>query len=203
MRLMIVFTAAIVLASCGRADSQPQTGAGASDPKAVTIDAVKPDRAGPPMTLTSDAVGANGAIDFNHTAYGANISPALRWTATPHAVSYAIVVEDPDAPGGAPFVHWLVWGVPGEATSLPGRLPPQPHLSTPQGAMQGRNDNGEVGYFGPRPPRGTGAHHYHFQIFALDRALALGPDADIHALRTAMKGKVLADGELVGTFGAP
>jgi Raf kinase inhibitor-like YbhB/YbcL family protein len=203
MRVPLALAATIVLASCGRADSQPQAGPAAVDPKSVTIDAVRPERPGAPMTLTSDAVGANGAIDFNHTAYGANISPALRWTAVPNAVSYAIIVEDPDAPGGAPFVHWLVWGIPGEATSLPGRLPPQPRLSTPQGAMQGRNDNGETGYFGPRPPRGTGAHHYHFQIFALDRALALGPDADVNALRAAMKGKVLADGELIGAFGAP
>lgn len=203
MRLVLAFTAAIVLVGCGRAESLPQSGARAMDSKALTIDTVKPDRTGPPMTLTSDAVGANGAIDLNHTAYGANTSPAMRWSSVSNAVAYAIILEDPDAPGKSPFVHWLVWGIPGEATSLRGGLPQQPILSTPQGAVQGRNDNGEVGYFGPRPPRGTGAHHYHFQIFALDRALSLRPDADIHALRAAMKGKVLSDGELVGLFAAP
>ena len=201
MRLLLAVTVVIVLASCGRAQGQPQPGA--MDPKGVTIHLVKPERAGAAMTLASDAVGAGGAIDFNHTAYGANISPAMHWSAVPNAVAYVIVLEDPDALGDAPFVHWRVWGIPGQATSLQGRLPPQPHLSTPQGAMQGRNDNGEVGYFGPRPPRGTGVHHYHFQIFALDRALSLGPNADVRALRSAMEGKVLAAGELIGTYSAP
>ena len=197
MRFILALAAAFAVAGCGRAETQPQT----ADPKAVTISTITPQRPGT-MTLTSDAVGANGGIDLNHTAYGANTSPAMRWTVVPNAVAYAIVVEDPDA-GGAPFVHWMVWGIPGAAASLPGGLPPQAYLATPQGAMQGRNDNGEVGYFGPRPPRGTGVHHYHFQIFALDRALSLGPNTDIRALRAAMKGKVLADGELIGTFEAP
>jgi hypothetical protein len=69
--------------------------------------------------------------------------------------------------------------------------------------VQGKNDNGSFGYFGPRPPPGTGLHHYHVQLFALDGPLTLHADADLRALVDAMKGRVLAEGELVGTYAAP
>jgi len=69
--------------------------------------------------------------------------------------------------------------------------------------VQAKNDNGSFGYFGPRPPAGTGVHHYHIQIFALDGPLTLHGDADIRALVDAMKGRVLADTELIGTSEAP
>jgi phosphatidylethanolamine-binding protein (PEBP) family uncharacterized protein len=74
---------------------------------------------------------------------------------------------------------------------------------TPQGAVQAKNDNGSFGYYGPHPPAGTGAHRYHIQIFALDGPLTLHGDADIRALVDAMKGRVLADSELIGTSAAP
>jgi hypothetical protein len=102
-----------------------------------------------------------------------------------------------------PIVHWLIWNIPGSIASLPEGLPNNDRLVTPQGAVQGKNDNGSFGYFGPRPPPGTGLHHYHFQIFALDGPLTLKSDAGIRALVDAMKGRVLADGELVGTYAAP
>ena len=82
-------------------------------------------------------------------------------------------------------------------------MPNNATLVSPQGAIQGRNDNDSAGYFGPRPPQGHGVHHYHFQIFALDGPLGLHADADLRALTNAMKGRVIADGELVGTFEAP
>jgi hypothetical protein len=101
------------------------------------------------------------------------------------------------------FVHWMIWNIPGEVDQLSEGLPNQDHLVTPQGAVQGRNDNGSPGYYGPRPPAGSGLHHYHFQIFALDGPLTLKPDADLRALVDAMKGRVIADSELVGTYAAP
>ena len=113
--------------------------------------------------------------------------------------AYAIIVEDPDAPMEKPFVHWMIWNIPGEVDQLAEGVPLGEHLVTPQNAVQGRNDNGSSGYYGPRPPAGTGVHHYRFQIFALDGPLTLKPDADPRALVDAMKGRVLADGELVGT----
>jgi hypothetical protein len=119
------------------------------------------------------------------------------------AGAYAIILEDPDAPMERPFVHWLIWNIPADVDWLPEGIPNNASPVTPQGAVQGRNDNGSYGYFGPRPPAGTGTHHYHFQIFALDGPLTLHADADIRALVDAMKGRVIADAELVGTYAAP
>jgi Raf kinase inhibitor-like YbhB/YbcL family protein len=102
-----------------------------------------------------------------------------------------------------PYIHWLIWNIPGDVDWLPEGLPERYRLVTPQGAIQGRNDTGDHGYFGPRPPAGTGVHHYHFQIFALDGPLTLPADASLRDLVSAMQGRVLADGELVGTYAAP
>ena len=119
------------------------------------------------------------------------------------AGAYAIVVEDPDAPMEKPFVHWMIWNIPGQVTSLAEGVPNNAELVTPQDARQGKNDNDSFGYFGPRPPQGHGVHHYHFQIFALDGPLTLHTDADLRALTNAMQGRVIADGELVGTYEQP
>jgi Raf kinase inhibitor-like YbhB/YbcL family protein len=141
------------------------------------------------MQLTSPAFPAGGDIPRPFSAYGENHSPPLAWTAVPGAKTYALTLRDPDAPGGD-FVHWLVWNIPGGATSLP-----QDGVA---GAVQGTSGIGRVGYFGPRPPGGR--HHYHFTIYALDAPLSLPAGADAAKLAAAMKGHVLASGELVGTF---
>lgn len=146
------------------------------------------------IRLTSAAVGVDGRIAARQSAHGQNLSPPLSWSGGAGAKTYAIVLEDSDAPGARPFVHWLVWNIPGAMTSLAeGRVP--------AGAAQGANDAGGTGYFGPRPP--SGIHHYHFKIFALDGTLGLAAGADRAALSRAMNGHVLAGGELVGTFAAP
>jgi Raf kinase inhibitor-like YbhB/YbcL family protein len=146
------------------------------------------------VRITSAAIGADGRIANAQSSYGANISPPLSWTPIPGARSYAIVLEDPDAPGPRPFVHWLVWNIPGTVTTLAaGQVAP--------GAATGRNDHDTVGYFGPHPP--SGVHHYHLHIFALNAPLALAPGADRQALSAAMNDHVMAVGELVGTFAAP
>lgn len=104
--------------------------------------------------------------------------------------SLALVMDDPDAPGGT-FVHWLVWNLPPATTRLvPGKLPPE--------ARTGRNHFGNDRYDGPAPPRGT--HRYFFRFFALDEMLALPPGADRRELENAMKGHVLAETALMGTF---
>ena|SRR5438067_729527 len=173
-------------------------------PEALSLARIQPRNPGAVLELVSDALGADGGIDLRHSAYGGNLSPPLRWTPLEGAGAYALILEDPDAPRERPFVHWLIWNIPGETTSLPEGLPNSADLVSPQNAVQGRNDNGSFGYFGPRPPPGHGLHHYHFQIFALDGPLSLRPEkADLRALVDAMKGRVLADGELVGLFEAP
>ena len=132
------------------------------------------------------------------------ISPDLSWTGVPpSAKSLAVFVEDPDAKEPKPFVHWVLYNLPSSITALPESVPGAPRLPEFGGALQGRTSRGTTGYVGPRPPKGDPPHHYHFQVFALDAPLTLDPGADATAVAGAMKGHVLASGELVGTFKAP
>jgi len=123
------------------------------------------------------------------TIEGQDLSPPLAWSPVAGAKAYALILRDPDAPSGT-FTHWLVWNIPGAAAGLP-----EDGIA---GMTAGINDGRSVGYFGPMPPYGL--HHYHFQLFALDAPLALPSGADLSQLNAAIKGHVLARGELVGTF---
>jgi len=205
MRWRIALAALALLAACGRANHQERAMPHSPEhsPEALSLQRITPREPGAVLEVLSDAIGADGAIDLRHTAYGNNLSPPLRWTRVEGAGAYALILEDPDAPRETPFVHWMIWNIPATATSLPEGLPNNASLVTPQDAVQGKNDNGSYGYFGPRPPPGTGVHHYHFEVFALDGPLTLHADEPIRALVDAMKGRVIAQGELVGTYAAP
>ncbi|MEA3009078.1 MAG: hypothetical protein QOJ91_770 [Sphingomonadales bacterium] len=146
--------------------------------------------------VASPAFAANAAIPLRHSAYGDGVAPALSWSNLPAGTrSLALAMEDPDASSARPFVHWLAWNIDPPAAGLAeGRLPP--------GAAEGRNSRGSIGYFGPRP-HGSKPHHYHFQLFALDRPLTLPAGATRAQLLAAMKGHVLAKGDLVGLFAQP
>jgi Raf kinase inhibitor-like YbhB/YbcL family protein len=202
---ILALVASVALGGCGRAATHSETTMDhpQRSPETLSLGRITPREPGAALELLSDAVGTNGVIDARHTAYGDNRSPPLRWTPVAGAGAYAIILEDPDAPMERPFVHWVIWNIPGSVASLPEGLPNAERLVTPQGAIQGKNDNGSFGYFGPRPPPGTGVHHYHFQLFALDGPLTLKGDADLRTLVDAMKGRVLADTELIGTAQAP
>ena len=126
-------------------------------------------------------------------------SPPLSWSAQAGAKAYALIVEDPDAPRSTPFVHWMIWNL--ATTSLPKGLPSAAHPPQAPGAVQGKNDAGGFGYYGPHPPPGR-AHHYHFQVFALDAPIDVEPQSDLDEVTTAMKPHVVASGELVGTYQA-
>lgn len=145
------------------------------------------------MTVTSPAFGSGGAIPARYTCSGADVSPPLAWSGAPSGTrSLALTVIDPDAPG-RPFVHWVVFNLPSDATDL------AEGVRQPEGAIAGRNDFGSSGYRGPCPPPGS-AHHYHFKVYALDGELSLHPGASESSFQEATKGHVLATGELVGTF---
>jgi len=142
------------------------------------------------LTVTSSAFSANGAIPAEYTCDGSETSPPLSWSGVPStAKSIAILVEDPDAPKGT-FTHWLVTDIPTTTSSL------DKGASPPAGAMAAKNDKGNTGYAGPCPP--TGQHHYHFRVYALDKTL--GKITTRAELQSAIKGHVLAQGELVGTY---
>jgi Raf kinase inhibitor-like YbhB/YbcL family protein len=107
----------------------------------------------------------------------------------PEAKSLVLIADDPDAPGGS-FTHWLVWNIPAQTGAIA-------EGSAPKG-VQGANDFGKSGYRGPCPPPGT--HRYSFKIFALDHELELHSSAKRSQVDAAMKGHVIAQGELVGRY---
>lgn len=143
------------------------------------------------LRVTSTAFGPNGAIPIEYTQDGADTPPPLAWSEVPSGTkSVAILVEDPDAPRRT-FVHWIVANIPPDVTELPGGdwLPP--------GAVEGMNDYGEESWRGPNPP--AGRHRYVFRVFALDLA-PRKPGITKPELMSAIKGHILAQGELVGTY---
>ncbi len=153
--------------------------------------------------VSSTAFQSNGPIPAEYSAYDKNVSLPLAWSTVPNVKSWAVIVEDPDAPKSEPFVHWVAWDIPGSATSLPEGIAPTPEVDHPSGMRQGKNGSGKIGWFGPRPPQGDAAHHYHIQVFALDTPnLEVSGPADRKALVKAMQGHVMADGELIGLYQA-
>jgi Raf kinase inhibitor-like YbhB/YbcL family protein len=151
-----------------------------------------------PFAVRSSAFPAGGAIPRQFTCDGADQSPPLAWSDQPAGTkSLALIVEDPDAPGGT-FVHWVLFNLPPTPAELAQAVP---HVSTlDNGARQGRNDFRRVGYGGPCPPRGS-THRYFIRFFALDAALNLTPGATAYELRAAIQDHTLGKTELMGTFG--
>jgi Raf kinase inhibitor-like YbhB/YbcL family protein len=150
------------------------------------------------LAVSSPAFPTGSTIPLRQTAYGDGLSPALRWSGVPAGTqSLVVMLEDPDAVSARPFVHWLAWNVDPASGGLPEGV-----AADAADLVQGRNNRGAIGYFGPRPP-GSRPHHYHFQLFALDRRLELARGADREALLAAMNGHVLAKGDLVGLFAEP
>jgi Raf kinase inhibitor-like YbhB/YbcL family protein len=144
-----------------------------------------------PMELTSPAFESGTPIPKRFTCEGANVSPPLAWTAVPEGTrSFALVVDDPDAPGKT-WLHWTAWDIPGDARRLAEGEAPR---------AQGTNDFRKTEYGGPCPPRGHGAHRYFFRLYALDRPLTLPSGATRHELEKAMEGHVLGKAELMGKF---
>ena len=104
--------------------------------------------------LTSEAFEDGGTIPVRYTCDGENVSPPLAWSGAPEGTkSFALFVEDPDAPRGT-FDHWIVYDIPADAEGLPEDAGASPRLEAPGGPLQGKNDFGDVGWGGPCPPRG-------------------------------------------------
>ena len=155
------------------------------------------------LRVTSPQIDADAPIPERHTEYGEGRSPALRWKPVGGARSYAVLVEDPDAPVAEPFVHWLAWNIPPDTHALPEDIRAVAEPRVPAGMRQGRNGRGGLGWFGPRPPAGDAPHHYHFQVLALDAMLDLPAGATREDLLRTIEGRVIAKGELVATSQAP
>jgi Raf kinase inhibitor-like YbhB/YbcL family protein len=150
------------------------------------------------LTMTSSAFSQGGRIPVRYTCKGQGISPELHWSGIPeNTTSFAIITEDPDAPHGT-FVHWVLFNLPKGTNSLYEDVPSQGQLSG--GVLQGKNDAGGLGYYGPCPPPGK-PHRYYFKLYALDILLGLKAGAGKAQVQEAIRGHVLAEAHLMGMFG--
>lgn len=198
IRLLVAGFAACLLAAGGICMAAAPT----PTPKAKKIIAIEnPDlKTEGKLKVASTAFKEGEAIPDKYAQAGQNVSPPIKWTGAPEKTkSFVLIAEDPDAPRAVPFVHWLVFNIPAGTEALPEGVPAKEKLEKPAGALQGKNGGRKVGYFGPRPPAGP-AHHYHFQIFALDAPLDQKAGATIEELVEGMRGHVVAAGETVGTY---
>jgi len=143
------------------------------------------------ISITSPSFQAGGDIPAKFTCNGTNVSPELQISSVPNeAKSLVLIVDDPDAPRGL-FTHWIVWNIDPKTTRVA-------ENGAPAVGVQGTNDFDKRNYGGPCPPSGT--HRYFFKIFALDTKLELKPSARRAELDAAMRGHVLAQGELMGRY---
>lgn len=143
------------------------------------------------LQITSGAFPDKGMIPSEYTCDGADGNPPLTIRNVPaNSRSLALVVDDPDAPGGT-WVHWVLWNMGADTAEIRAS-------SVPKGALQGTNDFGKQRYGGPCPPSGT--HRYFFKLYALDVSPALKPGATKAQLEAAMKGHILGKAELIGLY---
>ena len=148
------------------------------------------------IKVTSSAFAEGGLIPSKYTCDGSDVSPPLQWDSLPEGTgSIAMISDDPDAPMGT-WVHWVIFGLPADTKELKENIPPDNTL--PNGAKQGTNDFGRIGYGGPCPPGGT--HRYFFKIYALDTELDLAAGATKNDLLNAMEGHILGQGQLIGKY---
>jgi len=152
------------------------------------------------LTLTSPSFAHGGNIPARYTCEGEDIAPALEWDGVPEGTrSLVLIVDDPDAPDPkAPkmtWVHWVVYNIPHDVRALPEGADAR-HL--PAGTEQGINDWKRSGYGGPCPP--IGRHRYFHKLYALDTVLAVMTKPGKREVEAAMRGHVIAEAELVGTY---
>ncbi len=150
------------------------------------------------LQLTSDAFANGQSIPAKYTCIGKNISPALTWTEPPAGTqSFALIVDDPDAPGGN-WVHWVLFNIKPDMRGLQENLPTTGKNVDPNAIYVGNNSSGAAAYQGPCPPSGT--HRYFFKLYALDTTISLLPGATKEQVLKEVNGHILAQAELMGTF---
>jgi len=148
------------------------------------------------IKIESPAFKEGTFIPAQYTCDGSDISPPLNWSDIPeNTTSIVLISDDPDAPMGT-WVHWVVYNIPPSVREFPENIPAVKTLDN--GAFQGTTDFGRIGYGGPCPPSGT--HRYFFKLYALDTMLDFGPGATKKQVVAAMKGHILAEGQLMGKY---
>ncbi len=145
------------------------------------------------LEVSSPAFGWGGQIPTEHAKEGDDVSPPLQWSGLPDGTrQIAVICHDPDAPLPRGFTHWVVYGIPADATAIPGGG--GGHF------VEGINDFGDEGYGGPQPPEGHGTHHYYFWVYALDTELDLDPGLSRADLLAAISDHIIEQNRLVGTY---
>ena len=153
------------------------------------------------IKVSSPAFEPNAPIPKKFTEDGESLSPMIKWTEIPAgAKELALICDDPDAPRPEPWVHWVIYKIAFNATNLPENISKTAKPPEVSGALQGKNSWDKLGYGGPAPPKGHGVHHYHFRVYALDAPLNVSSGLTKTELLAAMKGHILAQGELIGTY---
>lgn len=148
------------------------------------------------IEIKSTAFDEGDMIPKQYTCDGKDVSPPLAWSSVPEGTQgLALIVDDPDAPGGT-WVHWVLFNLPPDTKEVNENIPPQGEL--PVGAKQGKNDFGKIGYGGPCPPDGT--HRYYFKLYALDVEIKLEPGITKADLVKAIEGHIVAEGQLMGRY---
>ena len=150
------------------------------------------------LTITSAAFADGGAIPPEHGCDGAKSSPPLSWSGVPdNAVELVLVAEHTNVPVKGRVIHWLAYGMPPERSSLDEGTPLGDEIAG--GGLQGLNEQATVGWIPPCPPVGIG--RYFFLLYALDAPSGLAAQAARDDVAEALVGRVVASGELLGTFG--
>jgi Raf kinase inhibitor-like YbhB/YbcL family protein len=156
------------------------------------------------LQVASSAFEPGGPIPVIYSGYGKSTSFPVSWSAgPPGAKAYAVIVEDPESHLPEPTLHWLAYNIPAGVTSIGKSVHNREEVTGAKDFLQGRNSKGGIGYVGPHPPAGDPPHHYHVQVFALTRMLPLKGGASLNQVVAAMSDRVVAEGELIGTFQAP
>lgn len=150
------------------------------------------------LELSSPAFVGDSLIPKEYTCDSTDVSPAIFWSGVPEGTkSLALICDDPDAPGRT-WVHWVLYGIPPDADSLPKAVPGEEEVLG--GVRQGLTDFNRVGYGGPCPPKGS-PHRYFFKLYAIDVELELEPGKTKEELLKAMEGHIIGQGQLVGRYG--
>ena len=149
-----------------------------------------------PLSLSSPAFEDGGEIPIKYSCLGENTSPMLSWSEGPVETSYYVLIMDTTDDLGGIFTHWVLYNIPKDVMVLHEGISKNGILET--GAIQGRNNLGKLGYFGPCPTEGE-THLYYFTLYAVVEYLPL-PSASREQVLNAIQGHILAQGQLKGTF---